>query len=203
MSHNPNIRSEMTKHLLANALRELMEKLPIEKISIEDITSRAGFRRQTFYYHFQDVNSLLVWTFTEDFTRHLSKKKELKDWSDIIPIILEYLEENQDFCLSAYRSNGSNAIKDLIEIEISKVVSNIIEKEMNGISLSEKGIEFIIKFSAGGVANVVEEWLKGTLILSKEDILEHTQKIADIVRVVILMVPEKEEDKKIIPKENK
>jgi len=203
MSHNPNIRSEMTKHLLANALRELMETSSIDKISIEDITSRAGFRRQTFYYHFQDVNSLLVWTFTEDFTRHLSKKNEIKEWSDIIPIILEYLEENRDFCLSAYQSIGSNAIKELIEVEITKVVYNIIEKEMNGISFSEKGIEFIIKFSAGGVANIVEEWLKGTLILSKEDIVEQTQKIADIVRVVILMVPEKEDNKKIIPQENK
>ena len=40
--------------LLAEALKELAEKHPIEKITIKEITDRAGVIRPTFYNHFQD-----------------------------------------------------------------------------------------------------------------------------------------------------
>ena len=41
-----------TKKELAAALKQLMEQKPLEKISIREITSLCGLRRETFYYHF-------------------------------------------------------------------------------------------------------------------------------------------------------
>lgn len=47
--------------LLAEALKELAEKHPIEKITIKEITDKAGVIRPTFYNHFQDKYELLEW----------------------------------------------------------------------------------------------------------------------------------------------
>ena len=40
--------------LLAESLKELTIKQPIEKITIKEITDKAGVIRPTFYNHFQD-----------------------------------------------------------------------------------------------------------------------------------------------------
>ena len=47
--------------LLAESLKELTEKHPIEKITIKEITDKAGVIRPTFYNHFQDKYELLEW----------------------------------------------------------------------------------------------------------------------------------------------
>ena len=46
--------SNITKHAIAAALKELCREKSFDKISIADITSTCGLNRQTFYYHFED-----------------------------------------------------------------------------------------------------------------------------------------------------
>ena len=47
--------------LLAESFKELALKQPIEKITIKEITDKAGVIRPTFYNHFQDKYDLLEW----------------------------------------------------------------------------------------------------------------------------------------------
>ena len=39
---------------LANSFKELVQEKPVEKITIKEITDKAGVIRVTFYNHFQD-----------------------------------------------------------------------------------------------------------------------------------------------------
>lgn len=46
-------KRETTDELLARSFKELLCKLPMEKITIKDITDKAGVIRPTFYNHFR------------------------------------------------------------------------------------------------------------------------------------------------------
>ena len=46
---------------LADSLKELVQKMPFEKITIKKITDGAGVIRVTFYNHFQDKYDLLAY----------------------------------------------------------------------------------------------------------------------------------------------
>ena len=52
--------------VLAESLKELSKSRPIEKITIKEITDKAGVIRPTFYNHFQDKYELLEWIITTD-----------------------------------------------------------------------------------------------------------------------------------------
>ena len=75
--------SEITKKKLAEALKELMQTTPFEKITISDISNQCDMHRQTFYYHFQDRYELLDWmlynelisSFVENFSYETMEEK--------------------------------------------------------------------------------------------------------------------------------
>ena len=52
--------------LLAESLKALAARRPIEKITIREITEKAGVIRPTFYNHFQDKYELLEWIVRRD-----------------------------------------------------------------------------------------------------------------------------------------
>ena len=54
---------DLTKRALSQALGELLEEKPLDKITISSITDRCGLTRNTFYYHFEDIYDLLRWEF--------------------------------------------------------------------------------------------------------------------------------------------
>ena len=56
------MKSDETKRHLSLAFLELLDKRPIGKISISDITVQCSVSRMTFYYHFRDIYDLAGWT---------------------------------------------------------------------------------------------------------------------------------------------
>ena len=53
-------RVRMTKRLLQDALLELLEKKPLEKISVTQVCQTADVNRSTFYAYYPDVGALLA-----------------------------------------------------------------------------------------------------------------------------------------------
>ena len=57
------MKNEETLFLFAKAIKSLIKKQPLDKITVTDIVSTAGKTRQTFYRHFQDKYDLVNWYF--------------------------------------------------------------------------------------------------------------------------------------------
>ena len=55
--------SNVTKRVLANSLKELVQEIPLEKITIADICASSGMNRKSFYYHFRDKYDLIAWDY--------------------------------------------------------------------------------------------------------------------------------------------
>ena len=55
--------SELTKRVLADGIKKVMETKAFDKITVTDITDSCGVSRNTFYYHFQDKYELVNWIF--------------------------------------------------------------------------------------------------------------------------------------------
>lgn len=55
--------AERTRIWIADAMRRLMEKKPLDKIRVTDICREAEIGRPAFYYHFKDKYDLVTWIF--------------------------------------------------------------------------------------------------------------------------------------------
>ena len=51
------------KYRLADAMKNCMKKMPVEKITVKEIVTECGTTRQTFYRNFQDKYDLINWYF--------------------------------------------------------------------------------------------------------------------------------------------
>ncbi|MDK8191237.1 TetR/AcrR family transcriptional regulator [Paenibacillus sp. UMB7766-LJ446] len=58
MKKQPQI-TEKTRQTFINVFCELYSQKPIEKISVQEITNKAGYNRSTFYQYFTDIYELL------------------------------------------------------------------------------------------------------------------------------------------------
>ena len=49
-----------TKKIIKDAFWELLEEKPYNKITVRDIVNRCCVNRNTFYYYFQDIPTLMI-----------------------------------------------------------------------------------------------------------------------------------------------
>lgn len=70
--------SNITKKALMESLKKLMLQKPLNKITINDLTTDCGISRMAFYYHFRDIYDLVEWACLEESTKALQGKKHTK-----------------------------------------------------------------------------------------------------------------------------
>lgn len=79
-----------TKEKIAAAVKELMRQKSIRKITVQDIMEETGMKRQSFYYHFQDIYDVIEWICnrelidTVNMESELSFEEWLREWMETI-----------------------------------------------------------------------------------------------------------------------
>lgn len=182
------LSSEQTKQELAQALKELMQEKSLEHITIHDLTERCHIRRQTFYYHFQDIYDLLCWMFQQEVLPLLQDCKGPKLWQDGLLQLFRYLDANREICLCALHSSGHVYLRRFFETEIDTLIRETIEQigrttgALNLVS-TEEDIAFMTQFYKVAFAALLESWLLGELHYTPEELVAFSdQMIQDHIR---------------------
>ena len=84
-----------TEQLIINTFLELVEEKPLDKITIKDIANKCGINRNTFYYHFDDIYSLIESVFNNHVITIERMFEEGASWSECSEVALNFLVENR------------------------------------------------------------------------------------------------------------
>lgn len=103
-----------TKSIIANALLELCEKKPLNKISVTNIQDKTGISRQTFYNHFRDKHDLIQYIYCERIVVNWVATDLNLDFYDSIIVGLERYAEYHSFLKQACQMIGQNCLKDFM-----------------------------------------------------------------------------------------
>ena len=104
------------KREIKNSFIKLLTERPISQITVKDIVEDCGVNRNSFYYHFQDIPSLMI--------------NSIEKWAD--GIIKEYaISEKSVNCLSYMAQECTKRKKAMLHlfrsVEKEKLLSNMNE----------------------------------------------------------------------------
>ena len=105
----------VTKQVLAYALKNLMTRQPLSKITVGDICQSCGMNRKSFYYHFQDKYDLVTWIFRGD----LAAETDGTDtFSGMMLALCRTMEKNAPFYRCALKEGGQNSLQESVAREL-------------------------------------------------------------------------------------
>lgn len=173
--------SEHIKQQLASALKVLMAERPMDKITISDLTAICKIRRQSFYYHFEDIYDLLRWMFQNE-AISLQQHEGALLWQEGLLQLLRYLEENRAVCLCALKSMGRDHIKRFFEADIYSIIHHTIEQLGENIGSNPQldsfvDIEMLTHFYVTALAGMTESWLLDEIDRSPEQLIDFADTI--------------------------
>ena len=97
--------SAITKSALSQALKNLCEQKPFEKIAISDITGECGLNRQSFYYHFQDKYELLEFIYYNELFKNITRGVNYDNWYERLEGFLENMRKDKKFYSNTLKCN--------------------------------------------------------------------------------------------------
>ncbi|MBU5461605.1 TetR/AcrR family transcriptional regulator, partial [Lachnoclostridium sp. MSJ-17] len=65
--------TSLTKDAIKKSFMKLLNSKPIDKITVKEIVEDCGINRNSFYYHFDDIPSLMEEIFSEQADEFVSR----------------------------------------------------------------------------------------------------------------------------------
>ena len=164
-----------TKKTLAESLKKLMEHKPLSKITVSDLIKDCGVNRNTFYYHFENVDSLLKWILDEEAIKIVQQFDLLLDFDEAVYFTLDYMENNKHILCCAYDSLGRDQLKLFLCNDFTKITRSYIDtlESTNGLSVSVNFKEHLAHFYTEALAGVLTDFITGKSNISREQGLKY------------------------------
>ena len=176
---NRSVRN--TKKKIQEGLLTLLQKKPINQITVKELTELVDVNRGTFYFHYTDVYDLLYKTedrFFNDFSTVLNGN-ELKSSDEMYPYLVEifsFLEKNSNMCRIFFSDNCDmkffNDIKALVNERCFTFSRSNTEKN------NDQKNALYNAFVVSGCVGIMKRWLE-------DDFAETPEEISQIVLDII------------------
>ncbi len=153
--------SSATRKALSASLKRLCAQKPFSGITVSSIIRDCGVNRNTFYYHFEDINALLNWTLKQDILVGL-KESGAADYEGAYIFITRYMEENAAFLRSIYCSAGQGMLQEFLCKSLAAGMQDWIDREEKerGLHASEDFKEFLARFLTDAVVGKLVRWIE-------------------------------------------
>ena len=160
--------------LLAESLKELSKARPIEKITIKEITDKAGVIRPTFYNHFQDKYELLEWIAVNELVEPADPLLANGMLKESITFILTAMAAEKDFYKKAMMLEGQNSFKVIFTSCLKSAGNKYIDltKLKQRAPYEWMTSEVIADFYAHSICYGVEQWVNGGMVVPPEELAD-------------------------------
>ena len=169
--------------LLADSLKELARIHSIEKITIREITDKAGVIRPTFYNHFQDKYELVDWIFYNEAISLISEELTYENWDQKVLLLLHHMKAESHFYVNMLEISMESGFQEYLFRVTKELFGNLILQIYDKIQTEE--IEFIASFYAFGISGTIIFWARNGMRETPEELVmqlrflsEGTQKFA-------------------------
>ena len=164
-----------TKRTLAGSLKKLVEQKSLSRITISELCRDCGLNRKTFYYHFDDIQSLLKWMLEQEAENVIKKQDLLTDYQALLALVIDYVDDNNDILNRMYDTTKQNSITNFFFPELRKAVKDMIEdlEKKTGCAVDEEFREFLGSFYTTSLSSLLIDRLQETCAYTKEELMDY------------------------------
>ena len=146
-------RTKYTKTVIRQALFDLLQEKPINKITVTDVCKLADINRSTFYSHYEDVYALLA-SIQNELFENVVLTLTTENWFEEV---LQLVDQNKDLCQALIGPHGdSSFIRQLIYLGYDNSMKFWKKMYPNA---SPETRDYAYAFVSNGVIGILENWV--------------------------------------------
>jgi len=174
--------TNFTKKAIKDTFIELLSDRPLSQITVKDIVEKCGISRNSFYYHFHDIPSLIEEIVIEEADRIITKYQTLDSLEMGFNAVIDFAEKNRRAILHIFKSVNRDIFEQYLWKVCDYVVVSFCKTVFADHPISEEDREIIIQFYKAQCFGMVIDWLRNGM---KDDVHHKIHRICELQKGMI------------------
>ena len=152
-----------TKAALEASLKKLLLKKPLDKITINDLTTDCGISRMAFYYHFKDIPDVVEFILKKKWDEILEHPQDRASILECMEEMVDLVRNNRKVMLNVYRSVKKDTFLFYMNEISNYIIMEYFRKNADQFDLDEGEIRILIQYYKCLFTGFLMEWLDNNL----------------------------------------
>lgn len=149
----------LTKKAIRDAFLTLLDEHPLSKITVKDITDACGMTRNTFYYHYDDIPSLIEEIFITEIDRIIKAYPSLDSVDECLRVAMGFAMEHKKALLHIYKSANRDIYEHYLWEICSYTVTTYIDTAFADEPMSAEDKDTVIHYIKCACFGMVIDWM--------------------------------------------
>ena len=146
---------ERMKQMIADTYAALLEKKPLDKITVKELVEACQISRQTFYYHFSDVLDVLTWRLTQSVQQAVARSLDVDTPEAAMEELLRMALRDKPMIRRIFQSQRREQIERIFLDGVRNYMEELIRNKAPGLPINYTQGRVCLRYCAGGIAGLM------------------------------------------------
>lgn len=165
--------------IIKDTFLTLLEQRPLSQITVKDIVDESGVNRNTFYYHYQDLPSLIESIILEETEKIISENHTFGNIEDAILKALEFTISHKKAVMHLYNSNNRDIFNQYFFKISEHVITEYFETLCRGIDITESDKQLLIHYHTCLAFGQAIDWIRKGMTT---DIIKQFERLCELYK---------------------
>lgn len=172
---------QYTKNLIKKEFIKLLSEKPFSSITIAMLADRCEINRNTFYYHYDDIYSLVREILSDEIAKVDLDFDETSSWESSMVAAVSFLLDNKKAAENIFRSIDKKDTDAYLYEVCESVMKKYIDKEceLKDIRASEADKRIVVDFYRAALVGLLDKWIQDGMNETPEKIIYRIGKLFD------------------------
>lgn len=178
--------ANFTKQAIKASLMKLLNERPLNKISVRDIVEDCGINRNSFYYHFQDIPSLLNEIVTDETEALIREYPSISSLDECFRAAFQFALENKQAVMHLYHSVNREVFTQSALKRCEYAVSSYIATAYPNERLCESDKQIVLRFLKCQLFGMCIDWMeRGMTDDAYDDLHRMLELVHDLPELIV------------------
>lgn len=172
---------QYTKNLIKKEFIAMLEEMPFSSITISMLADRCEINRNTFYYHYDDIYTLVKELLADEIAKVDLEFDATSSWEKSMVAAVSFLLENKKAAQNIFRSIDRKDTDAYLYEVCESVMVKYIENEckLKNIKASESDKRIVVDFYRAALVGLLDKWIQDGMNETPEKIIYRIGKLFD------------------------
>ena len=171
--------ANFTEKAIKETFIKMINDKPISQITVKALAQECGINRNSFYYHFNDIPSLIESIVMDEAQKVIEQNKTIDSVAQCFDMAVEFCLDNKRAALHIFNSVNRDIFETYLMQVCRHVVSAYIDTVTNGKPIKENDKEIITRSLTYGCFGAIIFWLSGGM---KENVTGNFHRLHELTR---------------------
>ncbi len=148
-----------TRKLIRDVFVKMLNKRPLNKITVKDIVTECEINRNTFYYYYADIHAIISEIFQTELQKVIDEYNDTRSWEESFLVAAEFALENKKAIYHVYYSMQRQELENYLYGIAGNVMTRYVDSVCLDIPASDGDKRIIGSFYQCALTEMVLHWV--------------------------------------------